>query len=427
MRQVPALVAVLIPNAVWLQVLFVGGLTVIAGFSLHLAYKALRRRRHRRHPDVSSPRLDRLERGGAGLVGAAVCVAALVVYFVGFHVDTTPLGKPLVIGGLPAHSTYLGLGDSYAAGEGQPPFQSGTATNGCHRSESNAFEDLLTFDTPITAAFNACSGATIGDIAGNAPGLPRGRPNDRLQVDGTPASGISLATIIISANDAYWPSVLVFCAEHVYCPNNVYANGQPLQTWATHQIGLITHNLDGLFHTLRTRVQGRILVLGYPQLFPLGPPSFFAPGNCKTFDSIAGWSDAERQWFHDRETELDTGINRSATNAGLDFVATDVVFAGHETCGTKGEWINFVTAGDFNAIKHGDISKIVGSGSFHPTRIGQQALARIISCYLYEHRHRPEPVNGASTAGGATDPKLTDLTQCVDTNVAAVSSPTAKT
>jgi hypothetical protein len=56
----------------------------------------------------------------------------------------------------------------------------------------------------------------------------------------------------------------------------------------------------------------------------------------------------------------------------LEFVEVSSRFAGHEPCGSDGEWVRFV----------GLINSAVRDGSFHPREVGQAMMARIIACHL---------------------------------------------
>ena len=53
----------------------------------------------------------------------------------------------------------------------------------------------------------------------------------------------------------------------------------------------------------------------------------------------------------------------------MDFIPTKQMFAGHEECGLRNDWIN--------AFKPSDLES-----SFHPNESGQRAYAALIWCYL---------------------------------------------
>src|SRR5437763_5750077 len=67
---------------------------------------------------------------------------------------------------------YVALGDSYASGEANPPFDKGTAVPGrggddCHRS-SKAYPRVLKVNNRLNVVHKACSGAVTQDILDHA-------------------------------------------------------------------------------------------------------------------------------------------------------------------------------------------------------------------------------------------------------------------
>jgi len=108
-------------------------------------------------------------------------------YFADF--DTTyPTGYDgEIIPTQPPNATYVAMGDSFSSGEGNPPFEAGTAAslNDCHRSYT-AYPRLLQSDVSLhlgATAFTACSGATTTTVlnggSGHATRDEGPQPHDR--------------------------------------------------------------------------------------------------------------------------------------------------------------------------------------------------------------------------------------------------------
>ena len=300
--------------------------------------------------------------------------------------------------------TYVAIGDSYSAGEGNPPWVDANKYR-CDRSKK-AYSQRLHFTRPTKLIFIACSGARIDDVLHvEVPGLHRAS-QETLQLEALGSvHDLRLVTVTISGNDAEFSDVLTFCATRTRCLAATYRDGKTLSVWAHDQLDNISRALPDLFSRLRTAAgDARVIVLGYPQLFR--SPDAPTPGPfCSLV--LSRWGGDEQRAIRELETDFNERINRAATGAGLEFVATDEVFAGHEAC-SRDEWVRPVTA---------------GRGAFHPNVEGQLRMAYIVECdvalhpstsYLYDRARTfgfdvaKERVN-ASPSGGGDD---TDLKAC---------------
>ena len=67
-------------------------------------------------------------------------------------------------------------------------------------------------------------------------------------------------------------------------------------------------------------------------------------------------------------------LYEEAVEAGIDYVSPEAVWEGHEPCGEHGQYTN--------SLKPIFSDDILDGGSFHPNRAGQQALGRLVACYL---------------------------------------------
>ena len=307
-------------------------------------------------------------------------------------VDRDPIAIPAITtvdGG-----TYLALGDSYSAGEGLGPFEEGTAkrTDGklsCHRSD-RAYPHLLTFDSAdrVDLTFNACSGAITADID-----LPiAGKRDLPAQIEGVDAADVSLVTMTIGGNDEAFSRVVQNCFFFEDCieayfepPTQpagrrrvIFPGKEPLDLWATDALQLLQTNLDRVYAELRsTFPEARIVVIGYPYLFPSGGAPLWQK-DCGIV--LRRVDEQERDTLREMTDTLNREIFQRAVRAGLEYVSTTEAWVDHEPCGKKGQYTN--------AIKPFGES-ILDGGSFHPNSQGQRLIARLVACYLNATPDRP--------------------------------------
>ncbi len=285
-------------------------------------------------------------------------------------------------------SEYLAIGDSYAAGEGVTPYQSdsgdGAGGDRCHRSQQN-YARQLTFTPSVQVVDHSCSGAKLGNIfdtvqqhkgIANRFGIQLG--------DGWRSSDIGLVTISMGGNDADFASVLRFCIHGPSCIDRPYKDGLTLRAWAAAKLPAIAAEAQ----TIYTRIaqgdpQARILVMGYPHLFPESELS--GPGCGVVADAF---DPDERAFIRTATSLMNAGLENAAVAAGVEFLQTKWVFAGHEECSTGADWVRSLDLGQIGA-------------SFHPTVAGQAAYARLISCYLNEYPAQPTVGSSAETGGAS--------------------------
>ena len=109
--------------------------------------------------------------------------------------------------------------------------------------------------------------------------------------------------------------------------------------------------------------------------------------------------------------------------AGIEFVSPAAIWDGHEPCGSKGQYTN-----SFKAIF--SFKNPVDGGSFHPNVHGQEALARLVACYLNVYRsHRPSssaggpaPTPAAAVPGSIEHPLLCPPASCAVPLLSALQS-----
>jgi lysophospholipase L1-like esterase len=307
---------------------------------------------------------------------------------------------------------YVALGDSYSAGEGLRPFifnTRGIATDGpesnrCHRS-SQAYSMVLDFhnqDPP--RRFAACSGAVINDVYHNLvhdADTDNDVSEDVVDVEGEDVSNVKVAaqvnpnatfpevglvTITIGGNDMLFSKIVRFCLEEPGCMGAAfstdatgsryvdYPDEEPLRRWLADTQDAVQTSVTTTFGKLRTSFpNARILVVGYPYLFPARTPTL-VPTECTAV--LRRVDHGERKGIRARTDSFNAMLRKEATKADLEYVSVDAVWSGHEPCGELGQYTN-------------SLKPFESEGSFHPSREGQEAIAFAVASYLRDHPDRP--------------------------------------
>ncbi len=268
---------------------------------------------------------------------------------------------------------YAALGDSFASGEGAPPYFDGTDRlgNQCHQS--------LTAYGPIFAAlldarfdFLACSGDETRNVRrnGDPPDKALSLPPQLARAD---ASGIplvnaatDLVTLSIGGNDVGFGPVLEFCLAVPDCatfpfPLDGRSLRQVMQAWFREATPKL---LETYCQARESAPAASIFVMGYPHIFadPVGP-------GCLSRKLI---SKEERRFLNNMTDKFTSVIEQQAAKAGLHFVPVIEQFEGHESCSANGlPWLNDLQPS--LAFLQGDnpLPRPSLSGSFHPNTIGQ--------------------------------------------------------
>ena len=315
--------------------------------------------------------------------------------------------------------TYVALGDSYSAGEGLQPFspRTGSASAdqgaGCHRSNLT-YSQWLRFDDPQPAErLVACSGAVTIDATKDYNVTEHDGSTFTVgpQVDG-PHPEVGLVTVTMGGNDVLFSRIVIHCISHDHCMDadftapdlsrrtTDFPPTQPLGQWAVQTAEQLSPHLATLYTTLRTDYpNARIVVIGYPYLFPSGPGGF----RLTDCDSVLRrFSGRERDQLRSLQDQFNDLLYEQAISAGIEFVSPDAAWDGHEPCGRGGQYTN--------AIKPIVSKDLVDGGTFHPNASGQEALGRLVACYLDANptvpdaqvEHRPLPLTITGLVSPAT-------------------------
>ena len=300
---------------------------------------------------------------------------------------------------------YVALGDSYSAGEGVDPYlrdgfdrstgRQGVVDNRCHRSsrayatwiKPSGFPKTLyalasgggkpgsfggknkygsdanvRLGNGVSWAFWACSGAITTNVLPSASGGKRqSDPHEtydpKPQLDLASLGGANLVAITIGGNDVGFVDIVQYCAVR-NCNTGAFVQGR------TKIIDDVKGPLEDVYRAIAKKApDAKILVLGYPQLFPASA----AEQSCAELSVWLGEQDMLRKLdahFNDVARQAVADV----ANSGVDvqFVPVADRFKGHEVCGNRGSWLNGPSA-TFNLRRSG-----VDDQSFHPNRAGQQ-------------------------------------------------------
>ncbi|GAA4891967.1 SGNH/GDSL hydrolase family protein [Streptomonospora salina] len=261
-----------------------------------------------------------------------------------------------------AWGNYVALGDSYSSGEGAGDYIEGTGDeDGCRRS-SHAYPERVadTFDFTGALGFYACSrqrGASMLESLEEADSqIGQVRPHT------------SLVTLGIGGNDLGFTKVLRACMVRVPLMEATACRDQEEDVAA--RMAEFDSTLDDILREVRDRApDARILVVGYPRIFPADPSGMYytlAPGDQE-------WLNETLRDFNTRVREkvadLDAEIVEDAQTGSVEYVRMATAIEGHEV-GTDEPWLNGVLLGGFAEGVE------VDHGTFHPNARGHEAFAQ---------------------------------------------------
>jgi lysophospholipase L1-like esterase len=246
--------------------------------------------------------------------------------------------------------------------------------------------------------FRACAGADVRNIFDEIQKHSGRESVLGLQIEpGVLTEDVKLITITIGGNDVGFAKVLRFCAlllppwegclEREFDPYDQFQPDPTLETWVATRLTKLGEDLQVLYERLKTEApdKARIIVLGYPSLFP-------EKLQLSCLGELGAYNKSERRGYIGYGITLNELIRDRALAAGLEYVDTMSLFTTHEPCGAGGpDWLRFPSP------------KII-DGWFHPNEIGQEKLARAVLCYLDEHPGEGDEAAASAEEGAAIDP-----------------------
>lgn len=272
---------------------------------------------------------------------------------------------------------YTALGDSLSSGEGNPDFD-----GPCHRSPQHAFVRLLDFPDYSTLRHVACTGANTDHVLTLSY---KGEPEQISQV----RSDDRLITVSAGINDLDFDALLKSCVMDKEscnpCEGDKKDHCDKGLRWADlpSRIAALSGVLPRLYEQLHAKAgQARILVIGYPHLFPRVVPAKTC-AETTYHGAKKGIDTDEMGWLNRLAIQLNQVIASSVEQARLSvprlrFVDANTDFNGHEICTGTQAWIHGIVVGGID-VTTGDL--LVGE-SFHPNNAGHQAYARLTNAAL---------------------------------------------
>lgn len=231
------------------------------------------------------------------------------------------------------------IGDSIAAGLGNPPLPNPSADDVACRRSVDSFANTLAVATDWTVTNLACSGATIREgLLG--PQTVEGRTLDP-QLPSAVMRNPSAIIVNIGANDVEWSALLRVCAVVKKCDNAA------LEAWFQQQLADFARSYFVLLTRLRSLPDPPVVVVN--QYYnPLGGD----------LDCVAskGITDAKREWLVEQLGALNTVLAAGAEAS--DFVSVKPNFTGHALCSAE-------------PYLYG----VDSPAAFHPTTAGALAIA----------------------------------------------------
>ncbi|MEE2035736.1 SGNH/GDSL hydrolase family protein [Nocardiopsis sp. CT-R113] len=296
---------------------------------------------------------------------------------------------------------YVALGDSYSSGDGAGDYDPDTAEpGGCWRSE-NAYPRVIgeEFDFAGSLAFYACSSH---------------KGKDMLSQVGTPESQIervtentSLVTIGIGGNDLGFTPVLRTCIVRMPLLESSVCVEQEEDLES--RMDAFEETLAEVLGEIRDRApDARVLVLGYPRLFPEEPPGMYY--TLTVSDQV--WLNSVAERFNERIRDgvyaVDGDVYGGRRTGSVEYVNTFSALNGYEVSAEE-SWLNGIVLGQLGEGLR------VDRASFHPTAMGQMSIAERVRLQILEGPERTmyvsretlddvDPDQLMSELGGPLDP-----------------------
>jgi lysophospholipase L1-like esterase len=290
---------------------------------------------------------------------------------------------------------YVAMGDSYSSGEGAAEQYLGTSgQTGCHRAPG-AYSQVISqrYDFQGGSSFVACSGATTDSIMTGEHG------------EGSELAALSprttLVTVSAGGNDVHFAGIMTKCIlDPHFSFSDLWPGNAPAPDRCQAQRQSMDADMNTLFgsppspskyeqflETVHQRApNARILVVGYPRLFP-NPPT----------DGYATINRDDQRFLNDMADRLNGQIRQAVANVdarhygngqqqmgSVEFVDNTETFNGHELT-TDNPWINGVRIcvglglpSSTQNCQSGKLLPSANTSSFHPTAVGQRAFEEAV-------------------------------------------------
>jgi lysophospholipase L1-like esterase len=253
--------------------------------------------------------------------------------------------------------TLLALGDSFSSGQGAGSYDPGTNGDGntCFRSRQ-AWPQLLARRLRLVAVPSlACSGAVTRQVTHDD--RSREEVERRSSQVGRISRDPDVITITVGGNDVGFADVLKHCVVDADCTRRYR---KPTGDMLDREIAMLAERLPWVYAAIRGAApEARLIVVGYPRLFPETPT-----GNCAAARRV---SSREAAYLNERARALNAAIAGAAQASGAQFVDVTEAFDGAELRCTGKTYVNRLR-----------LQEKLLPASFHPNAAGQERLAEVI-------------------------------------------------
>ena len=244
-------------------------------------------------------------------------------------------------------ATYVSIGDSFAAGTGVVPYETGSDA-ACLRSQTSGYPTLLSRSRTFRNRDDVtCSGATTGGMAAQLSSADIG-PNTRS------------VTVTVGGNDVGWSGALMVC---MLSPQGCSAALSEVAA----QIPAVKSSIAGVIRQVAAKApNATIYVTGYPYLFgdfrgtctvgtgPTGAPITVDRTTASTVNAaVIGINVA-----------IAAGVKKSGIRGAI-YVDVAFLSLNHGLCGSGHDWINEVQFSGQYPLPQ----------SLHPNRAGEKSYA----------------------------------------------------
>ncbi|QUX28044.1 SGNH/GDSL hydrolase family protein [Nocardiopsis akebiae] len=298
---------------------------------------------------------------------------------------------------------YVALGDSYSSGDGAGDYAPDTAeAGGCWRSE-NAYPRVVAeeFDFTGSLAFYACSShkgsEMIEQIGASESQIDRVTENT------------SLVTLGIGGNDLGFIPVLRTCMVRMPLLESSVCVEQ--EEDVDKRMRAFEETLTEILGEVRDRApDARILVLGYPRLFPEDPPGMYYTLTRSDQLWLNGLAQRFNELIRDTAYRVDGDVYGGRQTGSVEYVNTFSALSGHEVS-ADAAWLNGIVLGQLGEGLR------VDRASFHPTAQGQLSIAERVRLQIVQGPEREvyvaretlekvDPEQLRSELGGPLDPEF---------------------
>ncbi|WP_082166741.1 SGNH/GDSL hydrolase family protein [Nocardiopsis sp. RV163] len=298
---------------------------------------------------------------------------------------------------------YVALGDSYSSGDGAGGYAPDTAeAGGCWRSE-NAYPRVVAeeFDFTGSLAFYACSShkgsEMIEQIGASESQIDRVTENT------------SLVTLGIGGNDLGFIPVLRTCMVRMPLLESGVCVEQEEEV--DRRMRTFEETLTEILGEVRDRApDARILVLGYPRLFPEDPPGMYYTLTRSDQLWLNGLAQRFNELIRDTAYRVDGDVYGGRQAGSVEYVNTFSALSGHEVS-ADAAWLNGIVLGQLGEGLR------VDRASFHPTAQGQLSIAERVRLQIVQGPEREvyvaretlekvDPEQLRSELGGPLDPEF---------------------